>query len=95
MTIVVHGENMKQKKVIEHRDIIGRKLNVNDYVCVCVNNTLRVAVVIKLTAKMAKIKILDAERNRWYTGEHYRYPSDLIVMGENEYLTMFLLKANG
>ena len=79
------------KKEIEHTDIIGRKIKVGDFVAVTVYNSLSVAKVIKLNPKMVKIQLLNANTNKWYNGEHNRYPVDMAIL-DNEYLTFYLVK---
>lgn len=95
--IQIHGKYMTiQKKRItkpapDHKDIIGRRLKVGDYVAVNVYNRLEVAQVTKLNPKMVRIKILNAKTNQWYTGEHNRYPVDMAIL-DSEYLTFYLIK---
>lgn len=82
---------MTTKKEIEHNDIIGRRINVGDFVAVTIYNSLSVAKVIKLNPKMVKIQLLNAKTNIWYNGEHNRYPTDMAIL-DNEYLTFYLVK---
>jgi len=95
----IHGKYMTEKKARtpkkqpDHKDIIGRNLSVGDYVSVVVRNRLHVAKVIKLNPKMVKIRILNAATNKWYAGEHNRYPSDMALL-DGEYLTMYILKTS-
>ena len=95
----IHGKYMTDKKVKtpkkepEHKDIIGRTINVGDFVSVVVHNSLHVAKVIKLNPKMVKVKILNAKTNNWYNGEHNKYSYDMVLI-DNEYLTMYLLRSS-
>lgn len=90
---MIEKKERTPKKQPEHKDIIGRKLSVGDYVSVVVRNSLHVAKVIKLNPKMVKIKILNSTTNKWYSGEHNRYPSDMAIL-DGEYLTMYILKSS-
>jgi len=82
---------MPTKHPPEHKDIIGRTLNVGDFVSVVIYNKLQVAKIIKLTPKMVRVKMLNAHHNFWYNGEHSRYSSDMALL-DGMYLTTYLIK---
>lgn len=84
----------KTKKEIIHNDIIGRPIPLNSFVVFSVGSELRLAKVIKITPKMVRVKVIYATVTSWYKGEHTRYPCDVAVIDQNEYLTMHLLKTS-
>jgi hypothetical protein len=75
----------------EHKDILGRKLTVGDFVAVTIFNDLKIAKVIKLNPKMVKVKILDVKNNNWYRGEHNRYSEDMAIV-DGMHLTAYLIR---
>lgn len=81
------------KAAPEHKDIIGRTINVGDFVSVVISNSLRIAKVVKLNPKMVKVKILNAKTSNWYSGEHNKYSYDMALI-DGEYLTMYILKTS-
>lgn len=80
-------------KQIIHKDIIGNPIVVGDIVAVTHNNDLKIARVLKQTAKMVRIQILFYVAGRWGnpSGEFLRYPTDMVVLTGNERLTYYLL----
>ena len=80
-----------QHSKIKHYDVIGRPINVGDFVAVTIYNKLQIGQVIKLNPKMVKVKLLNVKTSNWYSGEHNRYPSDMALL-DGEYLTFYLLK---
>ena len=86
----IHGKYMKETE-IKHYDVIGRPINVGDFVAVTIYNKLQIGQVIKLNPKMVKVKLLNVKTSNWYSGEHNRYPSDMALL-DGEYLTFYLLK---
>jgi hypothetical protein len=75
----------------EHKDILGRKLTVGDFVAVTIFNDLKIAKVIKLNPKMVKVKVLDVRNNNWYRGEHNRYSGDMVIV-DGPYISMYIIK---
>jgi hypothetical protein len=71
----------------EHRDKLGRQINLGDCVVAPYHNSLMVAKVIKLTPKMVKIKKL-ANKQTW---EYNKYPQDLAIVNSAD-VTAYLLK---
>jgi hypothetical protein len=82
----------RTKKEIIHHDIIGREIPINSFVVFSVGSELRLAKVIKLTPKMVRVRIVNAVTRTWYNGEHTRYPQDVAVLPQDEYLTLHLIK---
>jgi hypothetical protein len=83
---------MAEKKVKAepvHLDRFDRRINVGDCVAVAHQNGLIVANVIKLNAKMIKIRKLGVGASRW--NEHNKYSADMVVVSGPE-VTMYLLK---
>lgn len=88
---------MAEKKVKAepvHLDRLDRRINVGDCVAVAHQNSLMIASVIKLNAKMVKIRKLRVTASKWNTGEYNKYPSDMVVVSGPE-VTMYLLKHGG
>ena len=88
---------MAEKKVkaeLVHLDRLDRRINVGDCVAVAHTNRLIIATVIKLNAKMVKIRKLGVTARKWNTGEYNKYPIDLVVVSGPE-VTMYLLKHGG
>jgi hypothetical protein len=79
------------KDPIEHRDKLGRLLEVGDAVCYPSHNSLELGTVKKLNPKM--VKVWEAGRHsKWYSGNN-KYPNDLVKVDGSE-VTMYLLKMN-
>ncbi len=70
------------KPIPEHRDILGRVLNVGDHVAYPESNTMRIGKIEKLNPKMVKIQ------GRWSVN---KYPTDTVKL-EGPDLVMYLLK---
>lgn len=73
------------KEIPEHRDILGRVLNVGDYIAYPDSNQLKIGKIDKLNPKMIRV----------ITGNHWRstlnkYPSDTTKLDGPE-LTAYLL----
>lgn len=75
-----------------HRDKLGRDIELGDCVAVAHQNGMEVAKVVKLNPKMVKVELLNTQKRSWYTGEHNKYGDQMVVI-DNEYVTMYLLKA--
>ncbi len=70
------------KPIPEHRDILGRVLNVGDHVAYPESNTMRIGKIEKLNPKMVKIQ------GRWSVN---KYATDTVKL-EGPDLVMYLLK---
>jgi len=70
----------------QHRDLLGRFINVGDFVAVS-NGCLFVATVVKLNPKMVKIKLLNNRRD-WQMN---KYPNEMVVLNPDDVM-MYLLK---
>ncbi len=79
------------KELPEHRDKLGRLLNIGDAVCYPSHNSLELGTVKKLNPKM--VTVWETGRHsKWYTGSR-KYPQDLVKV-EGAEVTMYLLKMN-
>jgi hypothetical protein len=74
-----------------HQDKLGQEIEVGACVAVAHHNSLAVAIVIKLTPKMVRIKIANITTNSWYYGHHNKYGDQMVVL-EGPSVTMYLLK---
>lgn len=81
------------KAAPEHRDILGRIINVGDFVAVSVHNDMKIARVTKLNPKMVKVQILNVKTSMWYTGTHNKYADDMVIV-DGPYVTMYILKTS-
>lgn len=77
------------KQVPEHKDLLGRVLNVGDYVAYPDSNQLKIGKIDKLNTKMVRVT----------TNKHWRptvnkYPADTTKLDGPD-LTLFLLKRDG
>jgi hypothetical protein len=78
------------KEVPEHRDLLGRLLNVGDCVAYPSSNSLVVGIVKKLNPKMVGVSQLG--KNRW--GDSNKYSNDLVILDGPD-VTMYLIKNSG
>lgn len=80
----------KEPVIIEHRDKLGRLLQVGDVVCYPDHNSIEVGTVKKLNPKMVKVFKAGVKNSRWYTGSN-KYPDDLVKVDGPE-VSIYLLK---
>jgi len=80
----------KSKETPEHRDLLGRLLNIGDCVAYPSSNTLIIGVVKKLNPKMVGVERLGKK----YWGPSNKYPNDLVLLDGPE-VTMYLIKNSG
>jgi hypothetical protein len=81
---------MTTKLKVEHKDKLGRVLEVGDAVCYPSHNSLELGTVKKLNPKMVKVYEAGRASSKWYTGSN-KYPGDLVKVDGPE-VTMYLLK---
>ena len=60
--------------MIEHKDILGRTIEVGDAVAMASHNDLAIAIVDKINPKMIRVKRVSS------TWTQNKYPKDLIVI---------------
>jgi len=82
----------KTKPGPEHRDKLGKLLEVGDAVCYPCQNSLELGTVKKLNPKMVKVFEAGRSNSKWYNGSN-KYPQDLVKIDGPE-VTMYLLKMN-
>jgi hypothetical protein len=73
------------KQAIEHKDILGRLIEVGDVVAMANHNSMAIAIVDKLNPKMIKVKRPNS------TWAQNKYPYDLIKIDGPEAM-VYLLK---
>lgn len=76
----------KEKIKIEHKDKLGRSLNIGDTVCYSRSNSLAFGVVKKLNPKMVKVSDV-----RWRGEGTNKYPFDVVKV-EGPDVSVYLLK---
>lgn len=81
----------KTEKEIIHYDKLGNRLEINDVVAVPHFNQLIIARIIKLNAKMIKVKKFQPSTSRYNSSEHLKYPSDTVKIPEAD-AVMYILK---
>ena len=77
------------KEIPEHKDILGRVLNVGDYVAYPDSNQLKIGKVEKLHNKMVRVTT-----GRQWRATVNKYPIDITKLDGPD-LTVFLLKRDG
>ena len=80
---------MPPKLIPEHKDKLGRLLNVGDCVAYPSGNTLVVGLVKKINPKMIGVSSLG--RSRTWSSAKNKYPDDCVLL-EGPEVTMFLIK---
>jgi hypothetical protein len=78
------------KEPIEHKDKLGRSINVGDCVAYPTMNSLEIGVVKKLNPKMIKVCKVPNKSRRPTDGKN-KYPHDMVKLDGPE-ITMWLLK---
>lgn len=76
------------KLTAQHKDKLGRELNVGDAVCYPVSNMLYIGTVTKLNNKMIKVQRVSKSK---YPAEHNKYPDDIIRL-ESSDVTFYILQ---
>lgn len=71
--------------MIEHKDILGKTIEVGDAVAMASHNDLAIAIVDKINPKMIRVKRVNSS---WTQN---KYPKDLIKINGPE-VTMYLLR---
>lgn len=79
-------------EIPEHRDKLGRIINVGDAVCYPCQNSLDLGTVKKLNPKMVTVWEV-GRHGKWYTGSR-KYPQDLVKVDGPE-VSMYLLRMSG
>lgn len=79
----------KIKEVPEHKDKLGKKLAVGQYVAYPMHNMLEFGRVEKINPRMISVGTMPNARSRRST--YKKYPHDLVVM-EDSMMTWYVLK---
>ena len=77
---------------IQHRDKIGRIIEVDDCVAVSHNNSLIIGRVAKINPKTVKVFPVDKIKSSWKKHTGYNKYSDDCVVLDGPDITMYLLK---
>jgi hypothetical protein len=80
----------KVKEVVEHKDKLGRAINLEDFVCYPEHNSLSIGKVVKINPKMINVSRIPDKYRKW-GGESRKYPSDLVLV-EGKDVTMYILR---
>lgn len=81
---------MKNKETIEHRDRLGKLIEIGDFVVAANFNRLSVGIVNKLNSKMIQYKVVSNEK--YFHGRKVnKYPDDVVVVKGPE-VSAYLLK---
>lgn len=78
------------KEIIQHRDLFGQELAIDDCVVYPISNIMHVGKVIKINPKMVKVQRVG---NKGWRSEVNKYPSELVKVQGAE-VTMYLLRAS-
>lgn len=83
----------EKKPPVEHKDRLGKIINVGDFVAYPVSNSLQLGCVIKLNNKMIKVSKVPKPARGWGS-EFNKYATDTVKLDEKE-MTFYLLKHSG
>lgn len=78
-------------KNYEHRDKLGRLINLDDFVATSHHNTLTVGKITKLNPKMVQVKIIDPALNYYNGRSSNKYSNDVIIVDRSD-VSLYLLK---
>jgi len=78
------------KEIPVHRDKLGRKIELENFVCYPSSNSLDIGKVVKITPKMVLVSRIPDKYRKW-GGESRKYPSDLVLV-EGKDVTMYILR---
>jgi hypothetical protein len=86
---------MSQKQLLPkeqpvHRDKLGRKIELENFVCYPSSNNLDIGKVVKITPKMVLVSRIPDKYRKW-GGESRKYPCDLVLV-EGKDVTMYILR---
>lgn len=83
---------MTPKALPEHKDKLGRKISVGDFVAYPSHNSLQFGKVMKLNAKM--VGVVPAVSKRPQHTNTNKYPEDLVRLEASD-MTWYILKNSG
>ena len=80
----------KAKEIPEHKDRLGRTINIGDFVAYPSHNSLSIGTIKKLNPKMVGV----AKLGKKSLSSSNKYPGDLVLLDGPE-VTMYLIKHSG
>lgn len=87
---VVSIQQKQPKTAPQHKDKLGRLIQLDDFVAYPQNNGLRVGKIIKLNNKM--VKVLDITKpSKHRPSEYNKYPQDVVKLEASD-MTWYILK---
>lgn len=81
---------VKTKEIVEHRDKLGRVIQLEDFVCYPDHNSLEIGKVVKINPKMIKVSRIP-DKNRKWGGVKNKYPADAVLVDGKD-ATFYILK---
>ena len=78
-----------KNEIPEHKDLLGKTINLTDCVVFPYMNGLRIGTVTKLNPKMVQVKRVGSKNSY---GKYNKYSKDLVIVDSQD-VTMYLLKA--
>lgn len=88
MTSLKEPHTKVVKEEIVHRDMLGRKLKVGDFVAYPRRNSQRIGQIIKMNPKMPRVQEIT---NRKYGNEANIYTTDMVLLDGPD-VTFYILK---
>lgn len=80
----------KKDDIPEHRDRLGKLINIGDFVAAADNGSLSVGTICKLHPKMIQYQTISQEKY-WHGRRVNKYPYDVVIV-EGPHISMYLLK---
>lgn len=78
------------KEIVVHKDKLGRVINLDDFVCYPDGNSLEIGKVLKLNAKMIKVRRIPDMKRKWEDNKN-KYSWDCVLVDGKE-VTMYILR---
>ena len=86
------SHNTTLKTTPNHKDLLGRTINIDDIVVTYYHNSINFGVVKKINPKMIGVKLFNLDTT-WRRDLQQRYPSDVVKLPASEAdFTLALLK---
>jgi len=74
---------------VEHKDLLGRKVEVGDFVAFSQSNTIYVGRIVKLNSKMLRLQHI--RQCRWLADEVNKYSKDCVLLPSRD-MDFYLLR---
>jgi len=81
--------NTQTESTTEHRDLLGRKVGVGDFVAFPQSNTIYVGRVLKLNKQMLRLQRV--MKSKWMADEVNKYSKDCVLLPSRD-MDFYLLK---